>query len=141
MVGAFLLYLIFKGMNFIRKIMNKTTSGPYWVMYDSKCGFCYRVTRFFKFFDMFDKIQWVDKDWTGYFPDEGRAKIEETVVVFNPSNNKVYYKSRAVSKIILCIPFGFLFFWILLIPVLSIFFDWLYDRVSENRMKFCARKD
>ena len=100
MVGAFLLYLIFKGMNFIRKIVNKTTSGPYWVMYDSKCGFCYRITRFFKFFDIFDKIQWVDKDWTGYFPDEGRARIEETVVVFYPSNNQVYYKSKAVSKII-----------------------------------------
>jgi len=140
MVGAFLLYLIFKGMNFIRKIVNKTTSGPYWVMYDSKCGFCYRITRFFKFFDIFDKIQWVDKDWKGYFPDKGRARIEETVVVFNPSNNKVYYKSKAVSKIILCIPFGFLFFWILLIPVLSIFFDWLYDRISENRMKLCRRK-
>ena len=141
MMGAFLLYLIFKGMNFIRKMINSTTSGPYWVMYDNKCGFCYRITRFFKFFDMFDKIQWVDKDWTGYFPDEGRAKIQETVVVFDPSNSRLYYKSKAVSKIILCIPFGFLFFWILLIPVLSIFFDWVYDRISENRMRFCKRKD
>ena len=87
-------------MNFIRKIINKTTSGPYWVMYDNECSFCYRITRFFKTFDMFDKIQWIDKDWKGSFPDEGRAKIKDTVVVFNPSNNKLYYKSKAVSKII-----------------------------------------
>ena len=90
---------------------------------------------------MFDKIQWVDKDWEGYFPDEGRSMIEKTVVVFNPANDRLYYKSNAVSRIILCIPFGFLFFWILLIPGLSIFFDWIYDRISENRMKFCLRKD
>tara|TARA_Y100000996_G_C21998212_1_gene427494 strand:+ start:167 stop:439 length:273 start_codon:yes stop_codon:yes gene_type:complete len=90
---------------------------------------------------MFDKIQWIDKDWKGSFPDEGRAKIKDTVVVFNPSNNKLYYKSKAVSKIISCVPFGFLVFWIFQIPVLSIFFDWIYDWVSRNRMKFCRRKD
>ena len=128
-------------MNFIRKIINKTTSGPYWVMYDNECSFCYRITRFFKSFDMFDKIQWVDRNWTGSFPDEGRSKIKDTVVVFNPSNNKLYYKSKAVSKIISCIPFGFLVFWVLRIPGLSIFFDWVYDWVSRNRMKFCRSKD
>jgi predicted DCC family thiol-disulfide oxidoreductase YuxK len=110
-------------------------------MYDNECSFCYRITRFFKTFDMFDKIQWVDKDWEGFFPDEGRAKIQDTVVVFNPSNNKLYYKSVAVSKIISCIPFGVLFFWILRLPVLSIFFDMIYDWFSRNRKKFCSRKD
>ena len=128
-------------MNFIRKIMNRTTSGPYWVMYDNECSFCYRITRFFKSFDMFGKIQWIDKDWKGSFPNEGRAKIKDTVVVFNPSNNKLYYKSKAVSKIISCVPFGFLVFWIFRIPGLSIFFDWIYDWVSRNRMKFCRSKD
>ena len=128
-------------MNFIKKIINKTTSGPYWVMYDSKCGLCYRVTRFFKFFDIFDKIQWVDKNWKGHFPDEGRSKIEKTVVVYDPSNHKLYYKSRAVSKIVSCIPFGFLFFGVLSIPGLSIFFDWVYDKVSDNRMRFCRNKN
>ena len=59
-------------MNFILKIMNCTTSGPYWVMYDSECGLCYRVTRFFKRFDIFNKIQWIDKDFKGDFPDRGR---------------------------------------------------------------------
>ena len=128
-------------MNFIRKIINKTTAGPYWVMYDSKCGFCYQVTRFFKFFDIFNKVQWVDKNWAGYFPDEGRRKIKQTVVVFNPSSNKLYYRSKAVSKIISCVPFGFLFFWILIIPGLSHFFDWGYNKISNNRMRFCQNKD
>ena len=66
----------------------------------------------FNHFDIFNKIQWVDKDWRGYFPDEGRDQIEKTIVVFDPKENKLYYKSKAVSRIILCIPFGFLFFWI-----------------------------
>ena len=127
-------------MNFIQKIINKLTAGPYWVMYDSKCGFCYRITRFFKFFDMFNKIQWINKDWSGEFPDEGRSKIQETVVVFDPSKNKLYYKSEAVSKIISCIPFGVLFFWILIIPGLSFLFDRIYDLISDNRMKFCKNK-
>jgi len=90
---------------------------------------------------MFDKIQWVNKNFKGGFPDEGRAKIEKTVVVFDPSNQKLYYKSKAVSKIISCIPFGIFFFWILLLPGLAIFFDWIYDKISDNRMRFCKNKN
>ena len=128
-------------MNFILKIMNCTTSGPYWVMYDSECGLCYRVTRFFKRFDIFNKIQWIDKDFKGDFPDRGRNRISETVVVYNPMDNKLYFKSHAVSKIISCIPFGVLFSWILRVPGLSIFFDWVYGRISINRMRICQNKD
>ena len=133
--GLFLLYSIyyFVGMNFIRKFMIKTTWGPYWVMYDNECSFCYRITKRFKKFDSFNKIQWIDKNWKGDFPSEGRGRIEETVVVYNPSGSKLYFKSEAVSKIMLCVPFGFLFAWVLRIPGLSIFFDWLYDKISNNR--------
>ena len=128
-------------MNFILKILNRTTCGPYWVMYDSECGLCYRVTRFFKRFDIFNKIQWIDKDFKGDFPDQGKDRINETVVVYNPADNKLYFKSHAVSKIISCIPFGFLFSWILRVPGLSVFFNWVYDRISINRMRICQNKD
>ena len=139
-MGAFFIiyYPLFFNMNFIRKFIIKTTRGPYWVMYDSQCGFCYRITKFFKRFDRFDKIQWIDKNWEGDFPLEGRNRISETVVVYNPSNKQLYFKSKAVSNIISCIPLGFLFSWFLRVPGLSIFFDWLYDRVSKNRMRISS---
>ena len=122
-------------MNFIRKVIIKSTCGPYWVMYDNECSLCYRITRFFKFFDIFDKIQWINKDWEGDFPEEGRSRISKTIVLYNPIDKRLYFKSEAISKIMLCVPFGFLFSWILRVPGLSIFFDWVYDKVSENRMK------
>ena len=127
-MGAFFItyYILVLIMNFIRKLIIKTTWGPYWVMYDNECGLCYAITRFFKKFDMFDKIQWVDKNWTGDFPDEGRKQIEKTVVVFNPSNNKLYYKTRAVSKIILCVPFGFLLSFIGLAINSYLTYNWIY---------------
>ena len=128
-------------MNFILKIVNRTTSGPYWVMYDNECGLCYRITAFFKFFDVFNKIQWVDKKWDGDFPIEGKNEIHKTVVVYNPSINKLYFRSQAVSKIIGCIPLGFLFSWVFRIPGLSVLFDKIYDKVSENRMRICQNKD
>jgi len=134
-MGAFFIiyYLLLFNMNFIRKLMIKTTWGPYWVMYDNECSFCYLITRRFKRFDKFDKIQWIDKGWSGDFPSEGRQRIADTVVVYNPIDGNLYYKSEAISKIILCIPFGVLFAWVLRIPGLVYFFDWLYDRVSKNR--------
>ena len=96
-------------MKFILKILNRTTCGPYWVMYDSECGLCYRVTRFFKRFDIFNKIQWIDKDFKGDFPDQGRNRINDSRISFrdkadtivrvpfglirnnNKNNNKQYY--------------------------------------------------
>jgi len=134
-MGAFFIihYLLLFNMNIVRKLMIKTTSGPFWVMYDNECSFCYRITKRFKRLDKFDKIQWINKNWAGDFPSEGRKRIEDTVVVYNPADNKLYYKSEAVAKIMLCVPFGFLFAWFLRVPGLIYFFDWLYDKVSKNR--------
>ena len=101
-MGAFFIiyYLLLFDMNFIRKLMIKTTRGPYWVMYDNECSFCYRITKRFKRFDIFDKIQLINKNWSGDFPSEGRKRIEDTVVVYNPIDDALYYKSEAISKII-----------------------------------------
>ena len=122
-------------------MINKTTCGPYWVMYDSECGFCYRVTRFFKFFDTFNYIQWISKDWKGDFPIEGKNRVGESVVVYDPLEKKLYFKSHAVSKIIRCIPFGFLISWILVLPGLSVFFDRFYDIIAKNRMRICKKRN
>ena len=122
-------------MQFLRKLIISTTDGPYWVMYDNECSFCYNLTSLFKKVDYFDKIQWIDKRWKGNFPEDGRNMIKETVVVYDPSKKELYYRSRAVSKIIKCIPFGFCIAWILILPGLSIFFDRIYDLISKNRMK------
>ena len=88
--------------------------------------------------DLFDKIQWIDKNWDGEFPDEGRIRISHTIVVFDPISNRLHYKTDGVFRILMCIPFGFLVAWILKIPILSLFFDYLYGKVSDNRQ--CSRK-
>ena len=122
-------------MQFFRKLIISTTDGPYWVMYDNECSFCYKLTSLFKRFDYFDKIQWIDKNWNGDFPADGRNMIKKTVVVYDPSKKELYYKSSAVSKIIKCIPLGFAISWVLILPGLSIIFDRIYDLISRNRMK------
>ena len=124
-------------MQVLQKIINKTTKGPYWVMYDNECSFCYLITRFFKRFDAFNKIQWVPKDWNGDFPSEYREKVEKTVIVYDPSLNCAYYKSEAVYKIITCIPFGSMIAWVLKIPFLLKYYDLVYDKISDNRKRFC----
>ena len=124
-------------MQALQKIINKTTYGPYWVMYDNKCSFCHLIMRFFKRFDLFSKIQWVSKDWNGDFPDEYRDQISKTIVVYDPSSNKAYYRSEAVYRIIICMPFGIIFAWILRTPFLLGFYDRVYDKISDNRNRVC----
>ena len=126
-------------MQLFQKIINKTTQGPYWVMYDNDCSFCSSIMRFFKRFDMFNKVQWVPKDWKGDFPDNYKQKISKTIVVYDPSSNLAYYRSEAVYKIIRCIPFGILFAWILKISFLIGFYDRVYDKVSNHRNKICKQ--
>ena len=121
------------GMRLILKMINKTTLGPYWVMYDNECSFCCRIMKVINHLDAFEKIQWIDKNWDGDFPDEGRVKIAQTIVVFNPVTNRLYYKTDGVFRILMCVPFGFIFAWILKIPILSFCFDYLYDRVADRR--------
>ena len=124
-------------MQALQKIINKTTSGPYWAMYDNKCNFCCLIMRFIKRLDAFNKIQWVSEDWDGNFPDQYRRHIDKTIVVYDPSSDLAYYRSEAVYKIIKCIPFGILFAWILRIPFLIRFYDRLYDKISNNRNRIC----
>ena len=120
-------------MHLISKMINRTTLGPYWVMYDNECSFCCQIMRVINYLDAFDKIQWIDKNWDGNFPNEGRIKITQTIVVFNPAANKLYYKTDGVFRILMCVPFGLLVAWIFKIPGLSIFFDYLYTRVANKR--------
>ena len=120
-------------MNIFYKIINRLTMGPYWVMYDNECSFCCQIMRAISRIDIFNKVQWIDKNWEGDFPKEGRLKITHTIVVFNPEVQKLYYKTDGVFRILMCIPFGFFLAWILKIPLLSVFFDYMYDWISRTR--------
>jgi len=115
------------------KIINKIFWGPYQVMYDNECVFCCQIMRLISRVDVFSRICWVDKSWDGDFPKEGRLKIEETIAVFSQDKNKLYFKTDGAFRILMSLPFGCLVAWILKIPLLSIFFDYLYDRVASNR--------
>ena len=72
-------------------------------------------------------------------------KVEEGIITqaeiledFDPISNRLHYKTDGVFRILMCVPFGFLVAWILKIPILSLFFDYLYGKVSDNRQ--CSRK-
>ena len=114
-------------------MINKMTLGPYWVMYDNDCHFCCNIMKATHRIDLFSKIQWIDKNWDGDFPNEGKIKIHYTIVVFDPSKNCLYYKTNGVFRILMCLPFGFLIAWVFKVPLLSNIFDYLYDKVADNR--------
>ena len=120
-------------MNIFYKIVNRLTMGPFWVMYDNECSFCCQIMRAISRMDTFNKVQWIDKNWEGDFPKEGRLKISHTIVVFNPEVQKLYYKTDGVFRILMCLPFGFFLAWILKVPLLSVFFDYMYDWISRTR--------
>lgn len=102
-------------------------------MYDNDCLFCCRIMKTISALDVFDKVQWVDKNWDGDFPEQGRLQITHTIVVYSPKGQKLYYKTDGVFRILMCIPFGFILAWILKIPILSIFFDYIYDWIARTR--------
>ena len=127
-------------MEFIKKVFNKTTQGPFWVMYDNDCPFCCKMTYFFKKLDYFDKIQWVKKDFEGDFPKEALSKIDSTIVVYDPSKHEVFYHSEAVFKIISCLPLGLFFVGGLKIPGVLKVCDFYYKRISKNRHYICSKR-
>ena len=42
-------------------------------MYDNDCLFCCIIMKTISVLDIFDKVQWVDKNWDGDFPEHGKV--------------------------------------------------------------------
>ncbi|MAV64493.1 MAG: hypothetical protein CMG00_04800 [Candidatus Marinimicrobia bacterium] len=127
-------------MNFIKKLIIKTSCGPLWAMYDNDCSFCSSVSDKFKKIDVFKKVQWVEKDFKGKFPEGYLNRIKSTIIVYDPLKDKGYYNSVAILKIMSCLPFGRFFLIFLRIPWMLKVFNFLYKIVSRNRNYICTNK-
>ena len=47
--------------------------------------------------------------------------------------DRIWIKHEVFGKVLVLLPFGFLIGWIFFVPVLSLFFQKIYDLVASNR--------
>ena len=133
MLAVIILLLSTEDMNIFSRIIGKFSSKHYIVFYDRDCGFCHLTARIIKRMDIFNKLTWADRLYDGDKPENLIKKLETSLVVWNKDSNKIYIRHIGFSKIISILPFGFLFSWILTIPLIEKLFGFIYDKVSQNR--------
>ena len=133
MISALLLLLSARDIDLLKKYLSRLSSGSLIAFYDSDCGFCHQTARIIRRMDLFNSITWAGKDWKDEKPEELSSLRDSTIVVWDKQKNKVYTRHEAFSKIILSLPFGFLFSWMFLVPGLSHVSGYVYDLVSRKR--------
>ena len=114
-------------------ILNRYKKDKYILFYDSDCGFCHYSIRIIKRLDIFQRLVFADKTYSGEKPSSLDETLNYTALLYNSSNNKVWVKHEAFGKILILLPFGFLFGWIFFIPGISIIFKKTYDIVAIKR--------
>lgn len=121
-------------INIIKKVFNKLHGKPITLIYDSDCGFCHHIVRVIKRFDAFGKITFYGNEWVNNDNSEIDDIRKESILVFKNNNPpKIYSHHRAFFILINCLPLGFLFSWIILIPGISHIVNFTYKTIAENR--------
>jgi predicted DCC family thiol-disulfide oxidoreductase YuxK len=123
-------YFIEKFKSFI---LNRYKDSKYILFYDSDCGFCHYSIRVIKRLDIFQRLVFADKTYSGKKPKSLDDALDYTALLYNPSNEKVWLRHEVFGKILIILPFGFLFGWIFFIPGVSIIFRKIYDIVAFRR--------
>ena len=140
MISTYPLLIDKKVYSFINKLIEKyiTKNKQYVLFYDSDCGFCHLTVRIIKRLDIFHRIVYADKDFQGVKPSNYNDLYKDTAILYDRENQKQWIKTQAFGKIILLLPFGFLFGWIFLIPIVSNFYNFIYDTIANNRSKISS---
>ena len=123
-------YFIEKFKSFI---LNRYKNNKYILFYDSDCGFCHYSIRVIKRLDVFQRLVFADKTYTGKKPKSLDDALNYTALLYNPSNEKIWLRHEVFGKILIILPFGFLLGWIFFIPGLSMIFRKTYDIVALKR--------
>ena len=123
-------YFIEKFKSFI---LNRYKDSKYILFYDSDCGFCHYSIRVIKRLDIFQRLVFADKTYSGKKPKSLDDALDYTALLYNPSNEKVWLRHEVFGKILIILPFGFLLGWIFFIPGVSIIFRKIYDIVAFRR--------
>ncbi len=118
---------------FIEKFKLFILNNKYILFYDSDCGFCHYSIRVIKRLDVFQRLVFADKTYSGRKPNSLDDALNYTALLYNPTNEKVWLKHEVFGKILIILPFGFLFGWIFFIPGVSIIFRKIYDIVAFRR--------
>ena len=135
MIAALILLLGKHDVSFLKRLLKRVNNRKYVVFYDKDCGFCFLNARILKRFDVFNRIHWADNEYKKDAPKNFKKILYDSIIVYD-SVEKVYFTRHiAFSKIISVLPFGFLFSWILRVPLLEKLCGYIYDSVSKNRTK------
>ena len=118
---------------FIEKFKLFILNNKYILFYDSDCGFCHYSIRVIKRLDVFQRLVFADKTYSGKKPNSLDDALNYSALLYNPTNEKVWLKHEVFGKILIILPFGFLFGWIFFIPGVSIIFRKIYDIVAFRR--------
>jgi len=135
MMIALIMLLGSSDINYLKVVLSKFHDRNYTVFYDHDCGICHFTARLINKLDIFNRLKWADSNYNGSSPKDFKAILEYSIIVYDDKNNKYWTRHIAFSKIISTLPFGFLFSWILKIPLLEKLFGLIYDLFSRNRTK------
>ena len=133
MFAALILLLSYKDIDILKNLISRCCKRNYTVFYDRDCGFCHFTARVLKRMDVFARITWKDRLSEGEKPKNINTLLETTIVVWDPRTDEIWTRNKGFSRIISALPLGFLFAWILRIPVLEKLFGFMYDLISNNR--------
>ena len=135
MICATPILLLPEHIEAFKRFMGRITGGPVHVFYDADCGICHGGMRLLKRLDRLERLTYAGPDWDGPAPPGLDALRDRTLVVWRAEDGRVWTRHQAVGRILLSLPFGFLFSWIAWIPLLGSVFGALYDAVARNRTR------
>ena len=116
-------------------IQSRNKNNKYILFYDSDCGFCHFTVRIIKRFDVFERLIFADSTYSKEKPKDFENLSQHTAILYQSNTRKIWVKHEVFGKVLLLIPFGFLFGWIFFIPGISKIFSLCYDVVANNRTK------
>ena len=134
MFSALLLLLSKEDINIMKAMLSRCYNRKYTIFYDRDCGFCHFIARIIKRMDVFSRLTWADSPTGINYPTNLENLLKNTIVIVDPKTDKVWTRHKGIARIISVLPFGFLFSWILCIPVLEKLFGYIYDLISNNRI-------
>ncbi len=133
MMSALILLLGWEDIVIMRDWLKKVKNKEYIVFYDRDCGICFFTARVLKRLDIYNRIYWADDRYPYEAPDNFKDILENSIIVYDEDNKQFFTRHIAFSKILAVLPFGYLFSWILRIPIIEKLWGWFYDLISRNR--------
>lgn len=137
MITSFALLLDEKIFDWLKlRYVNKHKNQKLILYYDNDCGFCHYTVRIIKRLDVFNRIVFDHGSSENKIKPKDFNKLSnETAMLYNPINKKLWTRHQVFGKVLSILPFGFIISWIFFIPYFSEIFGFVYDKIAINRTK------